>query len=313
MQPLPGSVSPPDFPGVRGGITLLRSCFETLEAFWTLLMPKEDSHLNCISEKVYVQSLERFGSHSFADWRWHTLRACVKACMGLQHFRTFWDPSLFANSKDKVLMTAVAQVSSSDKFWVELQFMDELTRTLNGSRTWCSGCACHEDLRLQGKKVDCRIGGGMKLLWRRRSMILEMPKLHWQQQPFIQASYFVLLVKIQGQIEVSLPARFVAKFLRDESELAIDVVRSWNLEASWICVCFLFLTPTWCPIRSASPTLEARIGGKISVLHVRPEGSLPTPLFQIGCQYAAFLEKLVSLDGSAICPFAVVIRTKMVC
>lgn len=150
MQPLPGSVSPPDFPGVRGGITLLRSCFETLEAFWTLLMPKEDSHLNCISEKVYVQSLERFGSHSFADWRWHTLRACVKACMGLQHFRTFWDPSLFANSKDKVLMTAVAQVSSSDKFWVELQFMDELTRTLNGSRTWCSGCACHEDLRLQG-------------------------------------------------------------------------------------------------------------------------------------------------------------------
>jgi len=95
---------------------------------------------------------------SFAKWRWQTLYRCTSCLINLQWLRTFWvriRAVLFATASDHHNLDDISCSIASAQFWRRLRVIHRITTWNERSRTWGSGCACHEAELLEKKKVEC--------------------------------------------------------------------------------------------------------------------------------------------------------------
>jgi len=91
---------------------------------------------------------------NFAKWRWGTLHAACKAIMALSDLRGEFCGDMFSNCLDLTMISDVVLVFSGHRqFWIELFYVNDIMTTVNYIRTWGSGCQCHEQELMAGRKV----------------------------------------------------------------------------------------------------------------------------------------------------------------
>ncbi len=49
-----------------------------------------------------AKAIQKFGTVSFAKWRWHTLRECVLKVLSVRDLKIIWDPTLFSGAQESM-------------------------------------------------------------------------------------------------------------------------------------------------------------------------------------------------------------------
>lgn len=96
----------------------------------------------------------------FADWRWGTLHECMQSLMGfLDSLANNFDPTPFANGRDKAGLTAVVEAFQSRVWRLQAAFVAFFSAFITRLMNWGSGCECHEAALLRGAEVECGFKG----------------------------------------------------------------------------------------------------------------------------------------------------------
>ena len=98
--------------------------------------------------------LERW-SHSFAKWRWGTLVTLLEALVNVMApLRASFRPDDFPK-EDRTEFRLVVEAILSDRFWRYCKLVLLVTKETELLRSWCNGCACHEEQLKQHTKISC--------------------------------------------------------------------------------------------------------------------------------------------------------------
>jgi hypothetical protein len=94
------------------------------------------------------------------------LNKVVRWASEVRDLHNIWDKSMFKQAKDQTTLALVDSAISRQTFWVEVDFMKNLTNHFDEFMSWAQGCPCHDIERISRKPVECPMQG------------LRFPELH---------------------------------------------------------------------------------------------------------------------------------------